>query len=188
MKKFIAVLVAVLLTVAFCATAAADTQQNKTELLARLKEVLNGEEGLDIYNQVEKIIQRDEIEVSDDQLASVLAIDYSEALGDVEYKGIVWSEYTDSEQASAMRLANEVCDILGLTFNIDPSNDSQREGYISISVYKDGKLMGVIDGDAKTDVVNRPVIWYLVGGGVLVVIAIVLAVVVFRRRDTANKV
>ncbi|MDO4564363.1 MAG: hypothetical protein Q4C04_01970 [Clostridia bacterium] len=184
MKRLISLCLAFALALSFSAVAFAGTNdENKQSLLSNLKSMLNDEEGLDIYNQVEKIINREEITVSDEQLSAVLAIDYSTELANVAYKGIVWGEYTDAEQASALRVANEVGDILGLTFTIDPSNDSQLEGYISVSVYKDGKLMGVIDGDAKTDVANATTVWYLVGGGVLLALAIAIAVIVFRKRD-----
>lgn len=189
MKRIISALIAVLLLLGTVATAIADTNsENKKTLLENLKSTLNSSEGLDIYNDVEKIIMLDEITVSDEQLAHILSIQYDEELAGVEYKGIVWSEYTDAEQAAALRVANEVCDTLGLTFKIDPSNDAQQESDISVSIYKDGKLMGVIRGDAKTDVANTPTVWYLVGGGVLVALAIIIAVIVFRKRDVQTEV
>lgn len=184
MKKILIGFVALLMLVCLVAPTSANTDaENKKELLDNLKKNLDMDSCLDIYNSVENIIMREEITVSDEQLTSILAIDYSTELSSVEYKGIVWGEYTDAEQGSALRVANQICDILGLTFKIDPTNDAQQESDISVSVYKDGKLMGIIRGDAKTDVASSPTLWYLVGGGVLVVLAILVAIIVFRKRE-----
>lgn len=190
MKRAIAIVFSIVLIVLTTGLAAADESANSTDnkklILSELKTALNNDVGLDIYNDVEKILMLDDIVVTDAQREEILGIDFASELSEIEYKGIVWSDYTSKEQAGAMRLANRICDILGLTFKIDPSGDYQQQSDISISIYKDGKRVGVIRGDAKTDIATLPSYWYLVGGGALVLLAAGVALIVFRNREVAQ--
>ena len=58
-----------------------------------------------------------------------------------------------------------------------------------ITIKKDGKLLGRINSDAKTDVGNAPSLGWIIGGGVLIgaaaIFAIVLVVMMERKKKAA---
>ncbi|MDD3401466.1 MAG: hypothetical protein PHT58_07570 [Eubacteriales bacterium] len=189
MKKTITIIIAALLLVCMAVPAAANTDaENKEKLLDTLKENLDMDTCLTIYNCIEKIINKEQVTVSDEQLSQLLAIDFAKELADVTDKGVKWSDYSDAEQASAINVATQICSIMGLTYRIDTANDPQQESNISVSIYKDGVFLGSIYADAKTDVAVSPSVWYLVGGGALVLLAVIVAVVVFRKRNVQTEV
>ena len=82
-----------------------------------------------------------------------------------------------------------ICDELGLGYSIDPSNDSQNEYARVITVTKNGKVLGRINSDAKTDVGERPSIGWIIGGGVLIggaaVLGLILVLAVTRKKKAA---
>lgn len=79
--------------------------------------------------------------------------------------------YTDADFEIAAKLINQICDELDLEYSIDPSNDSQNEYARVITIKKNGKLLGRINSDAKTDVGERPANGWLIGGFALIAAA-----------------
>ena len=77
----------------------------------------------------------------------------------------------------AAELIEKIANELGLEYSIDPSNDSQNEYARVVTIRKDGKLIGRINSDAKTDVGDAPSLGWIIGGGILIGAAAVFAVV-----------
>jgi hypothetical protein len=94
--------------------------------------------------------------------------------------------YTDEDFEIAAGLIENICAELGLEYSIDPSNDSQNEYARVITIKKDGKLIGRINSDAKTDVGSVPSKGWIIVGGILIgaaaIFAIVLVVFVERKK------
>ena len=94
--------------------------------------------------------------------------------------------YTAEDLSIAIDLINSVCNALDLDCSIDPSNDSQNEYARVITIKKDGKVLGRINSDAKTDVATVASPVWIILGGVLVLGAVGVAVVLLtRRREVA---
>ena len=94
--------------------------------------------------------------------------------------------YTAEDLSIAIDLINSVCNALDLDCSIDPSNDSQNEYARVITIKKDGKVLGRINSDAKTDVATVASPVWIILGGVLVLGAVGAAVVLLtRRREVA---
>ena len=82
-----------------------------------------------------------------------------------------------------------MCHELGLGYSIDPSNDSQNEYARVLTITKNGKVLGKINSDAKTDVGERPSIGWIIGGGILIggaaVLGLILVLAVTRKKKAA---
>ena len=93
--------------------------------------------------------------------------------------------YTEEDFAIAATLIAEVCDALDLDCTIDPSNDSQNEYARVITIKKNGKVLGRLNSDAKTDVAKPASIAWIVLGGAMLLGAAVLAVWILTRKRSA---
>ena len=136
-----------------------------------------------------KILYLDDITVTADNYNRIIllvqkAID-TQKLSD----GASLDHYTDEDFAIAAELIEMIANELGLEYSIDPSNDSQNEYARVVTIKKDGKLIGRINSDAKTDVGDAPSLGWIIGGGVLIgaaaVFAVVLVIFVERKKKKA---
>ena len=97
--------------------------------------------------------------------------------------------YTEEDFEVAAQLIEKIANELGLEYSIDPSNDSQNEYARVITIKKNGKLLGRINSDAKTDVGDAPSLGWIIGGGILIgtaaVFAVVLIVITERKKKKA---
>ncbi len=175
MKKRILILALCVVLTFLCASAAfaATSDQNKATLMAALKQTVLAEyDG--IINQVQKLLYQDAVTVSDEQLADLMALTVSnESLSFVD-RGTNLNDYTTEEQAVAFDLIDKVAAILDVTYKIEDTNDQQSNTGFVLSVYKDGRLLGKVNSDAKTDVGDTPGYWYLIVGGALLLTAVVI--------------
>ena len=139
--------------------------------------------------QMSKILYLDDITVTADNYNRIIllvqkAID-TQKLSD----GASLDHYTDEDFAIAAELIGGICDELGLGYSIDPSNDSQNEYARVVTITKNGKVLGKINSDAKTDVGERPSVGWIIGGGVLIggaaVLGLILVLAVTRKKKAA---
>lgn len=175
MKKRILTLLAVaILMLAFASSAfAATSDENKATLLTALKQTVVAQyDG--VYNQITKLLNQDAVTVSDEQLASLLALTVSNESLTFVNRGTNLNDYTAEEQAVAFDMIDKVANILGVTYKVEDTNDAQSNTGFVLSVYKDGKLLGKINSDAKTDVGGTPRYWYLIIGGALLLTAVAI--------------
>ena len=104
-------------------------------------------------------------------------------------EGAALNHYTDEDFAIAAELIGGICDELGLGYSIDPSNDSQNEYARVVTITKNGKVLGKINSDAKTDVGERPSVGWIIGGGVLIggaaVLGLILVLAVTKKKKAA---
>ena len=139
-----------------------------------------------IRAQLKRILYRDEIVV--DALAYSRIISAVNKAIETESlsEGASLDAYTEADMQIAADLIASICDALDLDFSIDPSNDSQNEYARVITIKKDGKLLGRINSDAKTDVGDAPSLGWIIGGGVLIgaaaIFAIALVVIMERKK------
>lgn len=173
-KKLLALLLcAVLALTAASAAFAATSEENKTEIMTALgKTVLSSYAG--ILNQIQKILNQDSLTVTDEQKAELLALTVSNESLTFVNRGTNLNDYTAEEKAVAVDMIDKVADILGLTYKIEDTNDKQSNTGFVLSVYQNGKLLGKINSDAKTDVDGTPRYWYLIVGAVLLAVAAIV--------------
>jgi hypothetical protein len=166
-------------------TPAGDSDTYKELLMDSFDQTLLGKNE-SLRNQLWNVLRNDAIIVTADNYNNIVryvkdTIDKQTLSDDAAI-----DHYTDADFEIAADLINRVCDELGLEYSIDPSNDSQNEYARVITIKKNGKLLGRINSDAKTDVGDRPSTGWLIGGGVLIglaaIAAAVLAVVTGRKR------
>lgn len=185
MKRMLCVVLAALLLLFASVSLAATDDENKDKIMESLeKTVLSNHPA--ILKQVERILYMDALTVSDEQATELLALKLAQSDLTFVDKGTSLYDYTEQEQEIAIDYINRVCTILDISYTISPTNDKQSDNAVVISVYKDGKLLGKIDSDAKTDLADGPTIWYLVAGGACVLAAIALAIVLAARKRRAN--
>ncbi len=157
-------------------TPAGDSEAYKEMLMDSFKQTLLGENE-NIRTQLKNILRSDEIIVTADNYRNIVrrvneTIETQRLSDDAAL-----DHYTEEDFEIAAELIEYICGELGLEYSIDPSNDSQNEYAKVITIKKNGKLLGRINSDAKTDVGERPSIGWLIGGGILIGAAAVFAAV-----------
>lgn len=139
--------------------------------------------------QIGKILYRDEITVTAENYTHiVLAVNKAMKEGKLSDNASLES-YTEDDLNLAAGLIDSICEELGVDYSIDPSNDSQNEYARVITISKNGKVLGKINSDAKTDLGDLPSVGWIIGGGVLLAASaafgIALVLVASRRKETA---
>lgn len=165
-----------------------DDSVYKDLLMDALDQTLLGK-NVSLRAQIAKILYLDEVTVNADQYNRIVILVQNAIRTQRLSDNAALDSYTDEDFAIAAELIGGICDELGLGFSIDPSNDSQNEYARVVTVTKNGKVLGRINSDAKTDVGDRPSIGWIIGGGVLIcgaaALGLVLVLAVTRRRRTA---
>lgn len=139
--------------------------------------------------QISKILYRDDITVTAENYTHiVIAVNKAIKEGKLS-EGASLSHYTEADMRLAVELIDSICDELDVDYSIDPSNDSQNEYARVVTISKNGKVLGKINSDAKTDLGDLPSIGWVIGGGVLITAAAAfgLALVVYasKRKEQA---
>ena len=169
------------------APATEDQDGYKDLLMDTFKQTSIGQ-NTSIRAQVQKILYLDDITVSAENYTHIiLAVNKALKSGKLS-DGASLSHYTDEDLKLAVELIDSICDELDLGYSIDPSNDSQNEYARVITITKNGKVLGKINSDAKTDLGELPPIGWIIGGGVLITAAaafgLVLVLRASRRKET----
>lgn len=169
-------------------TPAGDSDAYKDMLMDSFDKTLLGENE-SIKTQLRNILRSDEIVVTADNYRNIVRRVKETIETQQLSEGAALDSYTDEDFEVAAGLVEYICTELGLDYSIDPSNDSQNEYARVITIKKDGKLLGRINSDAKTDVGDRPSIGWLIGGGIFIgaaaVFAAVLIVCTVRKKKEA---
>ena len=151
-------------------------QAYKDLLMDSLDQTLLGKNA-SLRAQISKILYLDDITVTAENYNHIVTLVQNAIRTQTLSDGAALDHYTDADFAIAADLIKGICDELGLGYSIDPSNDSQNEYARVITITKDGKVLGKINSDAKTDVGERPSIGWIIGGGVLIAAAVAFAIV-----------
>ena len=151
-------------------------QAYKDLLMDSLDQTLLGKNA-SLRAQISKILYLDDITVTAENYNHIVSLVQNAIRTQTLSDGAALDHYTDEDFAIAADIIKGICDELGLGYSIDPSNDSQNEYARVITITKDGKVLGKINSDAKTDVGERPSIGWIIGGGVLIAAAVAFAVV-----------
>ena len=123
-----------------------------------------------VREQLKKILYLDTVTVDAAAYNQIIAAVNKAITTETLSTGATLDAYTESDLAIAAELISEICDALDLDFAIDPSIDSQNEYARVITIKKNGKVLGRINSDAKTDVANpASVLWIVIGGLLLLV-------------------
>ncbi len=118
-----------------------------------------------VREQLKKILYLDAVTVDGAAYNQIIAAVNKAIATESLSAGASLDAYTESDLAIAVELISEICNALDLDFAIDPSVDSQNEYARVITVKKNGKVLGRINSDAKTDVANpASVLWIVIGG------------------------
>ncbi len=187
MKKILAIALILLLTLGLAAPVMAATSDENKETLIKLIDCNETSAYKRIINQAVKIIRNDAITISDEQLSELTNLVVSGDALALTFKGYSADDYTAEEQQTALGVADQVCKILDVSYTIDPTNDPQGDSSIVVSIYKNGILLGKIDSDAKTDLVDGANVWYLIGGAVLLLAALAMVFVLIKKRRTQTE-
>ena len=207
MKKIIGLLLTVLLCMTFPLAAlaegegetpppdaveispAGDSDTYKAMLMDSFDQTLLGKNA-SLRNQLWNVLRNDAITVTAENYNNIVSYVKDTIDRQTLSEGAAIDHYTDADFEIAADLIRKICGELGLEYSIDPSNDSQNEYARVITIKKNGKLLGRINSDAKTDVGDRPSTGWLIGGGVLIglaaIFAVVLVVAVERKRKRAE--
>lgn len=169
-------------------TPARDSDTYKSWLMDSFDQTLLGRDE-NLRRQLWNILRSEEIVVTADNYRNVVRYVNETVEKQRLSEGASLDHYTDEDFAIAAELIEKICRELGLEYSIDPSNDSQNEYARVITVKKNGKVLGRINGDAKTDVGNAPSKGWIIGGGILIgaaaAFAVVLVVFVERKKKKA---
>jgi hypothetical protein len=142
-----------------------------------------------LRRQLFNILRSDEITVTADNYKNILRYVNDTVNKQQLSEDAALDHYTDEDFTIAAELIEKIANELGLEYSIDPSNDSQNEYARVVTIKKDGKLIGRINSDAKTDVSDTPSSGWIIGGGVLIgaaaVFAVVLVIFVERKKKKA---
>ena len=142
-----------------------------------------------LRRQLFNILRSDEITVTADNYKNILRYVNDTVSKQQLSEDAALDHYTDEDFTIAAELIEKIANELGLEYSIDPSNDSQNEYARVVTIKKDGKLIGRINSDAKTDVSDTPSSGWIIGGGVLIgaaaVFAVVLVIFVERKKKKA---
>lgn len=139
--------------------------------------------------QISKVLYLDDVKVNADNYNRILLLVQNTIRTQKLSDGASIDHYTDADFQIAAELIGGICDELDLSYSIDPSNDSQNEYARVVTITKDGKVLGRINSDAKTDVGERPSIGWIIGGGVLIggaaALGLILVLSVTRKKKAA---
>ena len=139
--------------------------------------------------QIAKILYHDAVKVTADNYNRILLLAKDALHSEQLSENASLDHYTEEDFAVAAALIDSVCHELGLGYSIDPSNDSQNEYARVLTITKNGKVLGKINSDAKTDVGERPSIGWIIGGGILIggaaVLGLILVLAVTRKKKAA---
>lgn len=169
-------------------TPAGDSDTYKEWLMDSFDQTLLGKNE-NLRRQLLHVLRSDEIVVTADNYKNILRYVNETVSVQRLSENAELDHYTDEDFAIAAELIEKIANELGLEYSIDPSNDSQNEYARVITIKKDGKLIGRINSDAKTDVGDAPSLGWIIGGGVLIgaaaVFAVVLVIFVERKKKKA---
>ncbi len=169
-------------------TPAGDSDTYKAWLMDSFDKTLLGKDK-NLRTQLWNILKSDEITVTADNYKNIVRYVNDTINKQQLSEGAALDHYTDEDFAVAAELIERICTELGLQYAIDPSNDSQNEYARVITIKKDGKLIGRINSDAKTDVGSVPSKGWIIGGGILIgaaaIFAVVLVICTERRKKKA---
>lgn len=169
-------------------TPAGDSDTYKSMLMDSFDQTLLGK-NQNLRRQLSNILRSEEIKVTADNYKNIVRYVNETVSKQKLSEGATLEHYTEADFEIAAELIEKIANELGLEYSIDPSNDSQNEYARVITIKKDGKLLGRINSDAKTDVGNAPSLGWIIGGGVLIgaaaIFAIVLVVVTERKKKAA---
>ncbi|MBQ6234950.1 MAG: hypothetical protein IJK54_03465 [Clostridia bacterium] len=169
-------------------TPAGDSNTYKEWLMDSFDQTLLGKNE-NLRRQLLHILRSDEIVVTADNYKNILRY-VNETVNQQQLsEDAALDFYTDEDFTIAAELIEKIANELGLEYSIDPSNDSQNEYARVVTIKKDGKLIGRINSDAKTDVGDAPSLGWIIGGGILIgaaaVFAVVLVIFVERKKKKA---
>lgn len=178
MKKIVSLLVA--LVMVFGLTANVAFASPRSDVLDALSGTVIGKHDIQMQ-QIRNILGQ--VEISEAQAKELIAYIEEGAAVVTEDKGSSIHHYSDEEQELAMELFDKACKVLNLTYKVSPKKNSVHPGDITFDIYDaSGKLLGVLDGDGKTDAISTNSAVYYIGGAVVLVIA-AAAVLVIRKRQ-----
>lgn len=166
-------------------TPVGDSDAYKDMLMDSFDQTLLGKDE-NLKRQLKNVLRSDLITVTADNYKNIIRY-VNDAIRDQKLsEEASLDHYTDADFEVAAELIEQIANELGLDYSIDPSNDSQNEYARVITIKKDGKLIGRINSDAKTDVGDRPSLGWIIGGGILIggaaAFAVVLVVFVERKK------
>ena len=166
-------------------TPVGDSDAYKDMLMDSFDQTLLGKDE-NLKRQLKNVLRSDLITVTADNYKNIIRY-VNDAIRDQKLsEQASLDHYTDADFEVAAELIEQIANELGLDYSIDPSNDSQNEYARVITIKKDGKLIGRINSDAKTDVGDRPSLGWIIGGGILIggaaAFAVVLVVFVERKK------
>ena len=169
-------------------TPAGDSDTYKSWLMDSFDQTLLGKNE-NLRRQLQNVLRSDEIVVTADNYKNILRYVNETVSAQQLSADAALDHYTDEDFGVAAELIEKIANELGLEYSIDPSNDSQNEYARVITIKKDGKLIGRINSDAKTDVGDAPSLGWIIGGGILIgaaaVFAVVLVIFVERKKKKA---
>ncbi len=165
-------------------TPTGDSKAYKEMLMDSFDQTLLGQDQ-NLRNQLTKILFLEEITVTADNYRNIVKRVNEAISKQTLSEGASLDRYTDEDFQIAAELIRDICTELELDCSIDPSNDSQNEYAKVITIKKNGKVLGQINSDAKTDVANSPEIGWIIGGGVLIAAAAAFGLVLLVK--TAKK-
>ena len=166
-------------------TPARDSDTYKEWLMDSFDQTLLGKDQ-NLRRQLWNVLRSEEITVTADNYKNIISF-VNETIREQQLsENAALDNYTEEDLEIAAKLIEQICAELGLEYSIDPSNDSQNEYARVITIKKNGKLLGRINSDAKTDVSDAPSLGWIIGGGVLIgaaaIFAIVLVIVMERKK------
>ena len=161
-----------------------DSKAYKEMLMDSFDQTLLGQ-NRNLRNQLTKILFLEEITVTADNYRNIVKRVNETISKQTLSEGASLDHYTDEDFQVAAELIRDICAELELDCSIDPSNDSQNEYAKVVTIKKNGKVLGQINSDAKTDVANSPEIGWIIGGGVLIAAAAAFGLVLLVK--TAKK-
>ena len=169
-------------------TPAGDSDTYKSWLMDSFDQTLLGKNE-NLRRQINYVLRSDEIVVTADNYKNILRYVNETVSVQQLSADAALDHYSDEDFAIAAELIEKIANELGLEYSIDPSNDSQNEYARVVTIKKDGKLIGRINSDAKTDVGDAPSPGWIIGGGILIgaaaAFAVVLVIFVERKKKKA---
>ena len=167
-------------------TPARDSDTYKEWLMDSFDQTLLGKNE-NLRRQIEHVLRSEEITVTADNYKNIIRY-VNEAVSNQQLsQDATLDYYTEEDFEVAAQLIEKIANELGLEYSIDPSNDSQNEYARVITIKKNGKLLGRINSDAKTDVGDAPSLGWIIGGGILIGAAAVFAVVLIVLTERKKK-
>lgn len=170
-------------------TPAGDSDTYKGWLMDSFDQTLLGKNE-NLRQQLQHVLRSDEIVVTADNYKNILRYVNETVKQQKLSDDAALDHYTDEDFAIAAELIEKIANELGLEYSIDPSNDSQNEYARVVTIKKNGKLIGRINSDAKTDVGDAPSLGWIIGGGILIgaaaVFAVVLVIFVERKKKAVS--